>query len=165
MTRSDGMATACRRWPISICFYRPTYPIAHNSVRTVQPVAGPTHVPERPIMSLKATIIASIGLAFFATSSWAQSTGLGSSPAPEVNSRTVRLADLDLSSEQDVKRLAFRIRVAATDVCGGNNPLILASSDFHDCIRDTMARTAARLAIPGVTAGSQLLGAELHERR
>lgn len=75
--------------------------------------------------------------------------------APEP-SQTVRYDDLDTSSPTGARRLAFRIRVAARVVCGGNDPVIVTGVGFDDCVNHSVARAAAQLGNPLVDAALRL---------
>ena len=71
---------------------------------------------------------------------------------PGVVAQTVRFGDLDPSTASGAKHLAFRIRVAARSVCGGEIPVIRSSTGFQVCVNDSIERAAAKLDNPMVTA-------------
>jgi UrcA family protein len=66
--------------------------------------------------------------------------------------RTVRHADLDLSTSAGAKAMARRIRSAANFVCGGDNRLRFGAPGFIDCRKRATARAASELGAPLVTA-------------
>jgi UrcA family protein len=102
-------------------------------------------------MSMVAIAVA-LGVAAASAAAWAQPAEPAASQSVEVNRRTVQTADLDLSSLGGARRLALRIRLAAIDVCGGDNALARISPAFHDCVRDAGARAGANLLAPIATA-------------
>jgi UrcA family protein len=63
---------------------------------------------------------------------------------------TVKFGDLDVATSAGVKRLAFRIRLAADDVCGGVSPLAQTGVDFQACVDRSVDRAATRLGMPMV---------------
>ena len=62
---------------------------------------------------------------------------------------TVRVADLDLSKQQDVARLYARVSLAARDICGdGNGRMSLEKR----CIAKTIDDAVSRINRPTLTA-------------
>ena len=109
-----------------------------------------------------AMIAALFSLAFCGAAASAQPSAPGASPGAEINSCTVQLTPLDLTSRDGPRQLALRIRSAAEDVCDGKNVLTRSTRGFHDCVRDAMRRAAASLGAPPVTAAlAELAGADL----
>jgi UrcA family protein len=80
--------------------------------------------------------------------------------------QVVRFGDLDLATGAGAQRLAFRIRVAAQSVCGGDNTNIRFSTGFEDCVRTSIAQAAAGLHNSMVTSALGLSpnGPELARR-
>ena len=95
-----------------------------------------------------ALIAAALSLALGSTPAWAQPSEGIPPPNPELNSRTVRVSDLDITSAAGARRLANRIKAAARDVCEGDSALARTTPDFHQCVEDTIARAAAELGAP-----------------
>jgi UrcA family protein len=65
---------------------------------------------------------------------------------------TVKATDADLHTPAGVQALAFHIRLAATKVCGGDNPLARQDADFQSCRQAAMARAVGRLDAPMLAA-------------
>jgi UrcA family protein len=103
-------------------------------------------------MARTAVVAVAMSLALGATASHAQSAEPAADGRADVNHRTVRITDRDLSSAAGARRLALRIKVAAIDVCGGDNAMVRASPAFHDCVRGAVARAEANLGAAPVTA-------------
>jgi UrcA family protein len=99
-----------------------------------------------------AFIAAGLSLALSFTPACAQPSELLAYQDGALNSRTVRLSDLDLTSVAGAKRLANRIKATARDVCEGDSALARTTPDFHQCVEDTIARAAAKLDAPLVNA-------------
>ena len=69
--------------------------------------------------------------------------------------RIVTYTEDDLRTVAGAKRLAFRTRQAAMDVCGGDSLLVRTTRRFRDCTEDAVDRAIAGLNAP-------LLRAALH---
>jgi UrcA family protein len=66
---------------------------------------------------------------------------------------SVALADLDLTRGPDARTALRRIRIAARDVCGGNQPQPLELAAARDaCVAQSVERTVTRLDRPLLTA-------------
>lgn len=108
-------------------------------------------------MTQTAMIATALSLALTSTAAWAQP----SAPFhrdPALNSRAIRVSDLDLTSVAGARRLANRIKAAAQDVCESDSVLANATPAFHHCIEDTIAQAAARVDSPLVNAALGLSG-------
>jgi UrcA family protein len=95
-------------------------------------------------------IAAAVCLALPSSAAWAQAL----KPFPQdatLNSRAIRVSDLDPTSAAGARRLANRIRAAAQDVCEGG-VLASATPSFHHCVEDAIARAAAMSDAPLVNA-------------
>jgi UrcA family protein len=66
--------------------------------------------------------------------------------------RVVRFSDLDVHTASGAVRAAFRIRQAATFVCGGVTPFTQGAADFIACRNDAVDRALAQLNAPMVSA-------------
>jgi UrcA family protein len=61
---------------------------------------------------------------------------------------TINTTGLDIHSSDGARVLAERVRIAAWKVCGGDNPLARADSDFDKCRREAIDRAIASFASP-----------------
>jgi UrcA family protein len=75
-----------------------------------------------------------------------------SDSSAQVVSQVVHVGDLDLQTQDGAKRAAFRIRVAATNVCGGQSSIFRESWDFDTCRNHAIDRALATLQAPLVSA-------------
>jgi UrcA family protein len=57
----------------------------------------------------------------------------------------VHFADLDIATDSGAQRLAFRIRVVAQGLCGGDLLIERRGADFPVCVRRSTVRAAADL--------------------
>ena len=64
--------------------------------------------------------------------------------------RILRYTEADLRTVAGARSLAFRIRQAATDVCGGENVLLRTGQAFYRCTNATIERAMADLDAPRV---------------
>lgn len=60
----------------------------------------------------------------------------------------VKVTDSDLHTLAGAKALALRLRVASAEVCGGDDPVIRASSGFTRCQEASIDRAVAMLNSP-----------------
>lgn len=60
----------------------------------------------------------------------------------------VKVTDSDLRTAAGAKALAMRVRVAAAEVCGGEDPVIRESDGFARCQKASAARAMASLNAP-----------------
>ena len=60
----------------------------------------------------------------------------------------VRYDDEDLRTAQSAARLALRIRIAARQVCGGDNPVVASGSHFQSCQHKAIDQALASLNAP-----------------
>ena len=104
-----------------------------------------------------------IGLSLAASVAQAQPTSASVDVQGTV-SRTVHFGDLDVGSSGGAKQLAFRIRVAAYAVCGGDNVIAREDHDFAACVRGSVNRAATRLDIASLNAALGRGGSELANR-
>jgi UrcA family protein len=68
---------------------------------------------------------------------------------------TLKHPDADALSAQGAGALAFRIRIAAARVCGGDDPIVRTSDQFRRCQDAVIDRAVAALDAPMV---AQALG-------
>jgi len=61
---------------------------------------------------------------------------------------TLKYAEADLQTIRGAKALAFRLRVAAADVCGGENPLVRTGNQFAKCREAAIDQAIATLNAP-----------------
>jgi UrcA family protein len=66
-------------------------------------------------------------------------------------SQTVRYGDLNLATSEGARRMAFRIRVAAQSVCGGDYSVVRTGTGFDECVSSTVEQAAMKLDAPLVT--------------
>ncbi|HEY0650014.1 UrcA family protein [Phenylobacterium sp.] len=82
--------------------------------------------------------------------------GAIASPSPDTYSRTVRVADLDLSSERGAEIALRRIRKAAQYVCGDgpahSSHVLRTTPSYRSCIRQASGNAVRDLGNPMVTA-------------
>jgi UrcA family protein len=64
------------------------------------------------------------------------------------NTIKLKYAEADLQTVRGAKALALRLRVAAADVCGGENPLVRTGGQFARCREATIDRAIAPLNAP-----------------
>jgi UrcA family protein len=69
--------------------------------------------------------------------------------------RTVTYAEADLRTAAGARALAFRIRQAAMQVCGGDSLLVRTGTGFYRCTRDTTDHAIAGLNAPLVRQALQ----------
>lgn len=94
-----------------------------------------------------------IGIVLMNNTSTVRAAVAAQASGGEVNIRTLQVADLDVSSPKDAKRLARRMNAAAQAVCGEHDGLPRTIGDeldrttveYHLCVRDAMARAAIAL--------------------
>lgn len=60
----------------------------------------------------------------------------------------VKITNSDLHTLAGAKTLALRLRVAAAEVCGGDDPVLRASSGFARCQEASIDRATATLDSP-----------------
>jgi UrcA family protein len=107
--------------------------------------------PEGTTAMIRIVLPAAIAIAAIAAAAQAQTAGAVS--YTPVAHQTVRFHDLDLSSPAGARRLAFRIRVAARELCGAPNTAIAQTGmAFDPCVKQAVEDAAARLDNPSVTA-------------
>lgn len=93
-------------------------------------------------------------LPFLALILLGQATPALAEPAAQLPSQAVRTADLDLSTETDRKRLAHRIRHAATIVCGEASDVDPAGkNDVRRCRTET--RRGAQIQVNTAIAAAE----------
>ena len=96
---------------------------------------------------------AALAIAAVAGAAQAQTAGPFAYGPDTANHQTVRFHDLDVSTPAGAQRLAFRLRVAARELCGGKYTAIAQTGmAFDPCVRQTVEDAAARLGNPLVTA-------------
>jgi UrcA family protein len=61
---------------------------------------------------------------------------------------TVRYDDAELRSTDGAAKLAFRIRMAARQVCSGGSPLVAIGAHFQSCQHKAIDRAVATLGAP-----------------
>ena len=66
----------------------------------------------------------------------------------ETTSVTVRYDDTETRTAEGASKLAFRIRMAARKVCGGDNPVVVSGSGFQHCQHRAIDRALASLGAP-----------------
>jgi UrcA family protein len=71
-----------------------------------------------------------------------------SAPPVQIVSDTVTYSDLDLNTAAGAQRMAFRLRVAANRVCGGDDPLVHSGNQLVPCRKAAIARAIAGLDAP-----------------
>lgn len=103
------------------------------------------------IKSLHTTFALALALGSLVTTG-----GAFASPSTEIYSRTVRVGDLDLSSEQGATIALRRIRKAAEYVCGdgpGNSSHVLwTNRAYRSCVRQASGNAVRDLGNPMVSA-------------
>ena len=95
-------------------------------------------------------LASALGLAAIAGAAHAQTFPSDSWDPPA--HRTVRSSDLNLATAEGARRMAFRIRVAAQDLCQMNLPEVRTGSGFQVCVARAIDRAATDLDAPLVTA-------------
>ena len=80
-------------------------------------------------------------------------------------SASVRTDDLNPATSAGAQRLAFRIRIAAQSVCGGELRNVRTGAGFDACVRDTLAATASKLNDPMVSAALGVSATSAYARR
>src|SRR5262249_53726879 len=65
-------------------------------------------------------------------------------------SAPVRYADAETRDLQGAKKVAFRIRIAAAKVCGGDDPVVRAGEQFQRCQHAAIDRAVRDLGSPMV---------------
>jgi UrcA family protein len=65
-----------------------------------------------------------------------------------LTSRTIRYTEAELQTPDGAKALAFRIRQAAMDVCGGESLVLRTRASFYRCTNAAAERAAAGLNAP-----------------
>ena len=101
---------------------------------------------------MRNTSVTRLAIAVALTSVLAGGTAVASSP--QTYSRTVRVGDLNLSTEQGADTALRRIRRAAQYVCGdGSNAHVLwTAASYRSCVRQAQDKAIADLRSPMVTA-------------
>jgi UrcA family protein len=106
---------------------------------------------------------AALAIAMFGGVVHAQTAG-PSYQAP-VPAQLVRFGDLDTSTSVGAQRLAFRLRVAARSVCGGDSPAVRSGDGFQACVRTALEQAAVRINRPMVTEALNLTPTSLFAGR
>jgi UrcA family protein len=73
---------------------------------------------------------------------------------------TLRYAHDETRTPEGARTLALRIRIAAAEVCGGDDILLRSSQRFRHCLNETLDRAASDLGSPMV---ARALGRQLGE--
>jgi UrcA family protein len=94
---------------------------------------------------------AALALVTIAGAAQAQSAGPFAYGSDSSNHQMVHYGDLDSSTSVGAQRLAFRIRVAARQLCG-DSPITRTGMGFDACVKGTVEEAAVRLNKPMVTA-------------
>jgi UrcA family protein len=91
----------------------------------------------------------------------------GAASAQPVPNNTVRIkvAAADLNTPDGARKLAFRIRVAAYKVCGGDMRYSREATDFDNCRQSAIGRAVAGLNAPVLTRALGLGGEALAQSR
>jgi UrcA family protein len=92
-----------------------------------------------------------LAIAAIAGAAQAQAAGPFAYGSDSSNHQIVHYGDLDTSTSVGSQRLAFRIRVAARQLCG-DSPITRIGRGFDTCVKSTVEVAAARLNQPMVTA-------------
>jgi len=85
-------------------------------------------------------------------------------PVPS-NAVRIKVTPADLNTPDGAQRLAFRIRVAAYNVCGGNFPLGRYAADFDDCRQSAIEHSVAGIDAPVLARALGLKGEALAQSR
>lgn len=97
-------------------------------------------------MLTRSAIIA-VALAPLAT---ALAMPLPASAADTTAAVTIRYSQDEIRTAEGAQALALRLRVAAVDVCGGQDVVQRSGSGFRRCVRATLDRSAMDLGSPMV---------------
>ena len=97
-------------------------------------------------MHIRHTIAMAAALAIAALSGVAQAQTVGPlAYGSPIARQIVRFGDLDPSTEAGAKRLAFRIRIAAQAVCGGDDLKVRFGAGFERCVSASLQQAAGDL--------------------
>jgi len=86
--------------------------------------------------------------AILGASASANAAGISFHGPTEWNTITVHYVVADVHTVQGARSLAFGIRVAAREVCGGNDPIVRLGGDFDECVSAAIDRAVRDLDAP-----------------
>jgi UrcA family protein len=92
--------------------------------------------------------LTALALAAFAAATPAFSAPLSVWGDDERITAKVSYDTADLRSADGAARIAFRIRIAARQVCGGGNPLVASGARFQHCQHQSIDQALATLNAP-----------------
>jgi UrcA family protein len=96
-------------------------------------------------MTLSQTAAAAVLAALLASPAAA---GARRPPIPNATQEVVRYTPAEAASPEGAQRIAFRIRVAADQACGGANVLVRVGGNFHRCRHEAIDRALRELGAP-----------------
>lgn len=98
-------------------------------------------------------VLLSTGLAFSAALTLVSTAAAQVSPRSGGDPAATRIAyrDADIHTTGGARRLAFRLKVAAAGVCGGDDIIIRTGDAFARCQAATVRHAASELGAPLVT--------------
>lgn len=90
---------------------------------------------------------------------WASIAGSAMAQPDQSDAVRIKVTSADLNTPDGARKLAFRLRVAAYRVCGGDVPLGRYAADFDACRQSAVEHAVARIDAP-VLARALGLGGE-----